>query len=183
MYSPAQIDDPDASVQRDLAKSLRAIEPPLNGHSLACDHLERRHQNNDVASYGRDRWRRFVGSHLCRRLLSEGYEVICLDNLLTGSLDNVEHLDMLPGFRFAHADVTEALPVTDPVDLVVHLACPHLHGTTRRTRSRLSVSALSAPTRPCGLRTIMAPGSCWLQRRRSMATRWPIPSMNPIGAM
>jgi dTDP-glucose 4,6-dehydratase len=66
----------------------------------------------------------FIGSHLCRRLLTEGYEVICLDNLITGTQDNVDHLEVLPGFRFVHADVTEELPVSDPVDLVVHLACP-----------------------------------------------------------
>ena len=66
----------------------------------------------------------FIGSHLCRRLLSEGYDVICLDNLLTGARENVEDLAALPGFHFIYADVTEPLPVTDPIDLVVHLASP-----------------------------------------------------------
>jgi len=66
----------------------------------------------------------FIGSHLCRRLLSEGYEVICLDNLITGAKDNVEGLAAFPGFQFIYADVTEPLPVTGSIDLVVHLASP-----------------------------------------------------------
>lgn len=66
----------------------------------------------------------FVGSHLCRRLLREGYDVICLDNLLTGARENVEDLAALPEFHFIYADVTEPFPVTGPVDLVVHLASP-----------------------------------------------------------
>ena len=66
----------------------------------------------------------FIGFHLCRRLLAEGYEVICLDNLLTGSQDNAEHLQAIPGFHFVHADITEELSVAGPVELVVHLACP-----------------------------------------------------------
>jgi dTDP-glucose 4,6-dehydratase len=66
----------------------------------------------------------FIGSHLCRRLLADGYEVICLDNMLTGAQDNVQRLEALSGFRFVHADITDELPVTGPVDLVVHLACP-----------------------------------------------------------
>ena len=66
----------------------------------------------------------FIGFHLCRRLLAEGYEVICLDNLLTGSQDNVEHLQTIPGFHFVHADITDELRVAGPVELVVHLACP-----------------------------------------------------------
>jgi len=64
----------------------------------------------------------FIGFHLCRRLLVEGYEVICLDNLLTGSIENVKQLAALPGFHFSHVDVTDKFPATAPVDLVVHLA-------------------------------------------------------------
>ena len=61
---------------------------------------------------------------MCRRLLAEGYEVICLDNLLTGSQDNVEHLQTIQGFHFVHADITEELSVAGSVELVIHLACP-----------------------------------------------------------
>ena len=66
----------------------------------------------------------FIGSHICRRLLNEDYEVTCLDNLLIGSKDNIEELARFPKFHFIYADVTEPLPVTGSIDLVVHLASP-----------------------------------------------------------
>ena len=66
----------------------------------------------------------FIGSHLCRRLLSEGFEVFCLDNLLTGTMENIEALSKLPRFHFIYADVTESLPVTSPIEMVIHLASP-----------------------------------------------------------
>ncbi|MBX6391654.1 MAG: SDR family oxidoreductase [Frankia sp.] len=66
----------------------------------------------------------FVGSHLCERLLAEGAEVICLDNLATGDAGNVEHLRDHPGFRFYRRDVTEHVHVGGPVDAVLHLASP-----------------------------------------------------------
>jgi dTDP-glucose 4,6-dehydratase len=66
----------------------------------------------------------FLGSHLCGRLLSEGWEVVCLDSLLTGSADNVAaYLDQ-PAFRFERYDVTNFLHVQGPVDWVLHLASP-----------------------------------------------------------
>lgn len=66
----------------------------------------------------------FIGSHLCQRLLSEGYDVICVDNLLTGAKDNLERLEAIPEFQFIYADVTEPLPINYPIDLVIHLASP-----------------------------------------------------------
>ncbi|MCA1848110.1 MAG: GDP-mannose 4,6-dehydratase, partial [Actinobacteria bacterium] len=48
----------------------------------------------------------FLGSHLCERLLSEGYRVVCMDNLRTGSLDNVVHLEDEPDFEYIDHDVT-----------------------------------------------------------------------------
>lgn len=66
----------------------------------------------------------FIGSHLCGRLVAEGYEVICLDNLLTGSEENLEALAAIPEFHFVNVDVTDKLPISVPVDLVLHLACP-----------------------------------------------------------
>ncbi len=47
----------------------------------------------------------FIGSHLCDKLIQKGYEVICVDNLLTGSEDNIAHLKDNPNFRFINADV------------------------------------------------------------------------------
>jgi len=66
----------------------------------------------------------FLGSHLCERFLVEGYEVLCLDNFLTGTPANVEHLMPDPGFRLVRADVTNYVHVAGPVDLVLHFASP-----------------------------------------------------------
>ena len=66
----------------------------------------------------------FLGSHLCERLLGEGHEVIALDNFLTGTPRNVEHLMEHDAFRLIKADVTEYVHVTGPVDQVLHFASP-----------------------------------------------------------
>lgn len=66
----------------------------------------------------------FLGSHLCEKLLGEGMEVVCIDNLLTGSLANVEHLFGRPGFVFLYYDVTNYLHVPGAVDFVLHFASP-----------------------------------------------------------
>ncbi|MDQ4006158.1 MAG: NAD-dependent epimerase/dehydratase family protein, partial [Actinomycetota bacterium] len=66
----------------------------------------------------------FLGSHLSRRLLHEGWEVICVDSLITGLRDNVADLDDRDGFRFEQADVREGIPVDDDLDWVLHLASP-----------------------------------------------------------
>jgi dTDP-glucose 4,6-dehydratase len=65
----------------------------------------------------------FLGSHLCDRLLEDGYRVICVDNLETGSLQNVEHLRG-DQFTFIHHDITAHLEVEEPIDVVYHLASP-----------------------------------------------------------
>lgn len=64
----------------------------------------------------------FLGSHLCERLLMEGHDVICADNLFTGSKDNIRHLLSDPYFEFIRHDVTEPLYVE--VDQIYNLACP-----------------------------------------------------------
>jgi len=66
----------------------------------------------------------FLGSHLCDRFLSEGWEVICMDNLITGDLRNVEHLTPHPHFHFHHHDVTEYIHVAGDLDVVMHFASP-----------------------------------------------------------
>ncbi|SHM35932.1 NAD-dependent epimerase/dehydratase family protein [Actinacidiphila paucisporea] len=66
----------------------------------------------------------FVGSHLCDRLRAEGTEVTCVDNLLTGSVDNIAARDGDPGFVLDVRDVCEPFDVAGPVDLVLHLASP-----------------------------------------------------------
>lgn len=66
----------------------------------------------------------FLGSHLCEKLMDEGIEVVCIDNLLTGTLENVEHLFGKEGFTFVKYDVTNYLHVPGPVDFVLHFASP-----------------------------------------------------------
>ena len=66
----------------------------------------------------------FLGSHLCERLLHEGYQVVCLDNLCTGSAANVAHLAEVGPFRLVRTDVTDRVPVLGDVDAVLHFASP-----------------------------------------------------------
>jgi dTDP-glucose 4,6-dehydratase len=65
----------------------------------------------------------FLGSHLCRRLLAEGLDVVCMDNLLTGRGENVEDL-VGEHFRLVKVDVTDYIHVSGPVDAVLHFASP-----------------------------------------------------------
>jgi dTDP-glucose 4,6-dehydratase len=67
----------------------------------------------------------FIGSHMCDKLLLEGHTVVGVDNLLTGSLDNLSHLRSILAFQFIAQDVTQAFDTAmmgDPVDAVVHMA-------------------------------------------------------------
>ena len=66
----------------------------------------------------------FLGSHLCDRFLAEGFEVVCMDNLITGDVRNIEHLFHDPSFHFAHQDVTEYIHVPGQLDVVMHFASP-----------------------------------------------------------
>src|ERR671919_764948 len=65
----------------------------------------------------------FLGSHLCEYLLERGDRVICIDNLDTGSLENIEHIGQ-DEFKFINQDITEFVSVEEPVDFVYHLASP-----------------------------------------------------------
>ena len=66
----------------------------------------------------------FLGSHLCRELLDAGNEVIAIDNLITGSLDNVSELSARDGFSFVEHDVSNHIDVPGQVDAVLHFASP-----------------------------------------------------------
>src|SRR5665213_2548995 len=63
----------------------------------------------------------FLGSHLCDELLARGNRVICVDNLETGSLANIEHIRD-PQFTLLHLDIIEPYFIDEPVDFVYHLA-------------------------------------------------------------
>ena len=66
----------------------------------------------------------FVGSHLCERLLGEGYRVVCVDNLLTGSLENIAHLRTNPDFEYVDHDVSTYINCPGELDEVYHFASP-----------------------------------------------------------
>jgi UDP-glucuronate decarboxylase len=64
----------------------------------------------------------FLGSHLCDRLIKEGENVLCVDNLETGSKENIAHLTSHPHFDFIHHDI--CIPLNEEVDQIYNLACP-----------------------------------------------------------
>ncbi len=102
----------------------------------------------------------FIGSHVCRELLRRGHDVVCLDNLVTGSMDNVEELDADRRFAFMREDVTRT-PLLS-VDLVLHLASPAspVHYKQFAVETMLANSAgthrLLALAAGCGARFVFA---------------------------
>jgi len=66
----------------------------------------------------------FIGSHLCDKLLEEGFKVICLDNLITGKLDNIRHLRRVKDFEFKKHNVSKYINIKGRVDFVLHFASP-----------------------------------------------------------
>ena len=114
----------------------------------------------------------FLGSHVCERLLAEGWHVLCLDTLLTGREDNLAGCLSDPRFAFERTDVTRFITVEGAIDAVVHLASPAsprdyldhpIH--TLKVGALGTLNALGWP-RP------RARGSCWRPRRRPTAIRW-----------
>ncbi|KOY85718.1 NAD-dependent dehydratase [bacterium 336/3] len=66
----------------------------------------------------------FLGSHLCDRFITEGYQVVGMDNLITGNLANIEHLFKLKEFEFYHHDVSKFVHVPGNIDYILHFASP-----------------------------------------------------------
>jgi dTDP-glucose 4,6-dehydratase len=66
----------------------------------------------------------FLGSHLCDRFINEGYEVIAMDNLITGDIKNIEHLMPLENFHFYHHDVSKYIHIPGELDYILHFASP-----------------------------------------------------------
>jgi len=66
----------------------------------------------------------FLGSHLCDRFIAEGYDVVGMDNLITGDMANLEHLFKLPSFEFYHHDVSNFVHVPGKIDYIMHFASP-----------------------------------------------------------
>ena len=66
----------------------------------------------------------FIGSHLCDRLIQQGHRVFCVDNLFSGTLDNIRPLINHPGFEFIDHDVRDPLEIPGSIDRIYSLACP-----------------------------------------------------------
>jgi dTDP-glucose 4,6-dehydratase len=66
----------------------------------------------------------FIGSHLCERFLADGHEVLCVDNLITGNLANIEPLRSSPQFNFIRHDISHPLEIDGPLDNILHFASP-----------------------------------------------------------
>ena len=66
----------------------------------------------------------FLGSHLCDRFINEGYEVIAMDNLITGDMKNIKHLMPLENFHFYHHDVSKYIHIPGELDYILHFASP-----------------------------------------------------------
>ena len=66
----------------------------------------------------------FLGSHLCDRFIKEDFHVIAMDNLITGSLDNIQHLFNLPNFEFYNHDVSKFVHIAGKIDYILHFASP-----------------------------------------------------------
>lgn len=66
----------------------------------------------------------FIGTNLCKRLLKEGHKVICVDNLYTGKMRNIEKLMLNPNFKFINHNIIEPLKIEEKIDEIYNLACP-----------------------------------------------------------
>jgi dTDP-glucose 4,6-dehydratase len=66
----------------------------------------------------------FLGSHLCDKLIEEGFKVICLDNLITGNIKNIRHLLDNNNFRFVEQNITKYIDIGEPIDYILHFASP-----------------------------------------------------------
>jgi dTDP-glucose 4,6-dehydratase len=66
----------------------------------------------------------FIGSHLCDRFIHEGYEVIGIDNLITGEMRNISHLEKISRFTFINHDITEHIKIKGSLDFILHFASP-----------------------------------------------------------
>jgi dTDP-glucose 4,6-dehydratase len=66
----------------------------------------------------------FIGSHLCERFLAEGHDVVCLDNLITGSEANIEHLRSKKSFTFLRHDISQPIDIDGALDNILHFASP-----------------------------------------------------------
>ena len=113
----------------------------------------------------------FLGSHLCDYLMEKGHDVICIDNLLTGSSGNIEHCIGNPKFKFIKHNVSEYIYIGGEVDNILHFASPaspldylKLPIQTLKVGSLGTLNAI-------GSQKARMPGFFWHQHQRFMAIR------------
>jgi dTDP-glucose 4,6-dehydratase len=66
----------------------------------------------------------FIGSHLCERLLAEGHKVICIDNFITGKMENIRHLLKDKRFKFINHNISNYITINGKIDYILHFASP-----------------------------------------------------------
>jgi dTDP-glucose 4,6-dehydratase len=130
----------------------------------------------------------FIGSHLCRRLLAAGCEVIVLDNLLTGRMENIEPLLGDPKFSFEHYDVTNYLYVDGDLDAILHFASPASPADFERLPIQiLKVGSLGTHktlglAKAKGARLLLASTSeCYGDPEKSPQAETYLGNVNPVG--
>jgi dTDP-glucose 4,6-dehydratase len=125
----------------------------------------------------------FIGSHLCERLLSEGYKVVCMDNLSTGVLENVApFLASEAGFEIIDHDVSFHIDFPGALDEVYHFASAASPADFGRLPIEILKSGAMGTHNSLGLACAKGPASCSPPPRRSTATRSCTPSTRNTGA-
>ena len=122
----------------------------------------------------------FLGSHLCERLVTQGHDVVCLDNFFTSQKTNVSHLLDRPNFELIRHDVVH--PIWLEVDEVYNLACPAAPGHYQFNPIKTLKTSVVGAINMLGMAKRCRPRSCRSQRARSTATRRSIPRWSPIVA-
>lgn len=113
----------------------------------------------------------FLGSHLCDRFIAEGHTVVGMDNLITGSMDNIAHLYGHDQFSFIKHNVSQYIYVPGPLDAVLHFASPASpNDYLEHPIPTLKVGSLGTHN-TLGLAKQKGRGFCWLPHQRFMATR------------
>jgi GDP-D-mannose dehydratase len=123
-----------------------------------------------------------IGSYLCEYLLARDYRVLCVDNLDTGTLTNIEHIRD-NGFTFRNHDLIDHLEIDEPIDVVYHLASPASPIDYQRLPLHtLKVGSYGTHNMLSAWRSSNGRASCSPPRARSTATRRSIPSRRRTGA-
>jgi UDP-glucuronate decarboxylase len=125
----------------------------------------------------------FIGSHLCDQLIARGRRVLCIDNLYTGSLDNIRPLLNHPDFSFIKHDITEPLAIAGPVDRIYNLACAASPVHYQRDPIGTMRTCVIGAHHVLELADRRGRASCKRPPARSTATRRCIPNARTTSAM